>query len=99
VTKFEAYRDRLFKAIGDELARDPCGKSGEGHISINFPTFWEVRDGTGAVRMGVFCYVLGPGPSRHYNYSGPTLDACVAQAERDLNEWIADAERMWAGAD
>jgi hypothetical protein len=78
-----AYRARLFAAIKAELKSGGDAKSSDGSVSVRMPGYFGDEWG-----LEVYCYCLGPG--RHYAWDGPSLRACVAKANADLDKWIKE---------
>ena len=83
-----AYRQRLFKAIENQLALDGCCKSVEGAVSVHMPDHFTERDEQPQWVVEVYVYVLGP--SRNYSFSGSNLDECLDKADAALADWEAD---------
>lgn len=90
IQRLIALRQRLFDAIGRQLAR--CGdcKIYEGRFAINLPNYFERHDENNAWRVELDCYVIGP--SRHYEWRGDTLAEAVEKAERDVSKWIIERD-------
>lgn len=94
LNRFAELRRRLFDAIGKNL--DGC-KSYEGRLSILFPDYFHDRgrdtnreEINNKYGIHLYCYVIGP--RRHSDWFGPTFQDALASAERDINEWIQQAE-------
>lgn len=78
-------RDRLFIAIGQEIARGGTSKSYEGLFEIQLSRYGEQE----SVVLVLHCYAIGPG--RHHAWRGLTLDDCVRLADEDVTAWIREA--------
>ncbi len=79
-----AYRERLFAEIRKALDRSSHHKSYEGALEVLMPGFFGGDEWT----LELHCYVLGPW--RHYEWHGPTLGQCVAEANADLDSWTEE---------
>jgi hypothetical protein len=89
VARLEAYRERLFAAIKRAVDESGHCKSYEGRLDVCLPHYFH-GPGDGW-RLRLRCYVLGP--SRQYEWDGPSLAECIGQAERAL------AAPKWEGED
>lgn len=85
-----AYRKRLFDGIRAALAEDSHCKSYEGEIAVSFPTYFEDESDRRLIALTLNCYVLGP--SRRYQWTGPTLADAVAHADADLTVWLIEKQ-------
>lgn len=91
--RFQTLRQRVMKAITEELKRDDYCKSYEGTFEIVtcYPDYFEDESGKcgpNAYCVRLHCYVLGP--NRHYEWFGNTLSEALDDAERDINRWIME---------
>lgn len=94
---FLSIRERLFKAIERALAEDGHCKSYEGVFRIQFPNYFEQRDGQEKFTIELGCYVVGP--SRHYEWSGVTLRQALEKCERSIVEWTTGDSECKDGLD
>jgi hypothetical protein len=86
----EYLRRLLFYGIRIALEQDSHCKSYEGAVEVRYPDFFEWREGEGPWTVKVHCYVLGP--SRHYDFSGATLDEAVGKAIDAVEAWVTAEE-------
>lgn len=92
--RFIELRKKVMKAISEIDLSYGC-KSYEGTFEWNvcYPNYFEDETGDSGVCSFVLtlhCYVLGP--ARHYNWSGKTMDEVLDKAEKDIYEWIGEAD-------
>lgn len=95
--RFLALRLRVMQAIRRELERDNSCKSYEGtfEILVRYPDYFDQEydnkpDQPDFYLIRLHCYVLGPG--RHYEWKGRTLKNALDKAEKDINQWIREAD-------
>ncbi|MGE3278055.1 MAG: hypothetical protein AB7O67_23330 [Vicinamibacterales bacterium] len=94
--RFMALRADLHTAIGAALARDGHCKPYEGLMSIVAPNFFDVASkNPNGWAVTLDCYVVGP--SRHYTWTGATLEDAVTKAEADVRAWIAESAEELKG--
>lgn len=91
--RFQTLRQRVIKAIAEELQEDSYCKSYEGTFEIVtcYPNYFEDEIGEcrpKAYCIRLHCYVLGP--NRHYEWFGSTLGEALDDAERDINQWFIE---------
>lgn len=90
---FLELRERLFKAIKENLEIDSYCKPYEGRFDITYslPNYFEEQDGEkGQWGIHVACYLVGP--SRGEDWYGETFGDALFKAEQDINEWLKDHE-------
>lgn len=91
-SRFLKLRADLFEEIKNRLSEDGHCKSYEGALSIGFPDYFQSQpDSTRHENGDCFsihldCYVVGP--SRHYDWTGHTLELALEKAEKDIRSWI-----------
>lgn len=95
--RFLALRLRVMQAIRRELERENSCKSYEGtfEILVGYPDYFDREydnkpDQPDFYLIRLHCYVLGPG--RHYEWKGRTLKNALDKAEKDINQWIREAD-------
>jgi len=85
--------DELKKYFTNE-ANDGHHKSYEGAmaLSFNYDDYFTVEspEEIGEVVITLDCYVLGP--SRHYRWSGKTIDEAVSKARVEFDSWLLEVE-------
>lgn len=88
--EFAVYRAALFTAIR-KACQDGDGhcKSYEGALTLTMPNVFDYEDGTGdGWALHLDCYVLGP--TRHYEWTAPTLRELTSLAQADLIRWVQE---------
>jgi len=90
-----ALRKKLFEMIKAELEDDPYCKSYEGCLEVicDYPDYFEDEEaarGPSYYCIRLHCYVLGP--SRHYDFTGKTMNEALDKLEKALNKWAEEAK-------
>lgn len=82
-------------------------KSSEGHIALNFPNFFERKDGAGleVKSVEIYSYVFGPNRLHFFSSTAEALGAVKKWHEREMQEdyeddpmamgWDLDPEHDW----
>lgn len=96
ITRFNALRSKVFKAIAAQLINDSHCKSYEGtfEVVMGWPNYFEDEQMTAQpwVHIILHCYVLGP--ARHYEWKGRTFAEALDKAEKEITGWIdSEAEQ------
>ena len=90
VTAFFALRQRVFSAVRNMRRKGEYGKVYEGamRIQIDFGDADDERFQRFIIHLA--CSQIGP--ARHYDWEGQTFHEALKKAEKDIDEWIKEAE-------
>lgn len=77
------------------LEIDPYCKSYEGCLEVmcEYPDYFDDEEATSGPSyycIRLHCYVLGP--SRHYDFTGKTMNEAPDKLEKALKEWAEEAK-------
>ena len=89
--RFLDLRKRVLDVVDQLRGAGEPGKSYDGDMSVEYFIGY---DGEEKYKVELHCYLIGP--SRHYSWSGKTLNAALNKAEKDINKWIAEANELYA---
>ena len=85
--KIQQLRELVFAEIKRCLAE--CGhcKSYEGRVSVVYPNYFEQGE-PDSFAVELACYLIGP--TRHYRWTGNSIDECCDKAIADVEQWITE---------
>lgn len=92
--RIDALRELIYEGIRKALEIDLRYKSYEGELEVTvlYPNYFEWIYGQGAPVYVIRLDSCVLGPSRHYEWTGDTLDEAIDKAMSDVTEWVKEAE-------
>ena len=88
--RFLEYRQRIFKAIKENLEVDGHCKSYEGQFTVSYylPNYFVDDSEKPYWEISLDCYLIGP--KRHYEWGGETFNEALENAVEDIDVWLKE---------
>ena len=81
----------LAEAYDHYFSYDSYCKSSEGAVSVNYPTYFDMRDGKTEPTISVYSYVLGPNRNHYFDNIDEALET-VREWHKEEMAYIPKAE-------